>query len=181
MSFVKVDFPQINTERLSLRQLEDADAIEIFNLRSNDAVNEYLDRPKTQSTEEALQFIHKINKGIEQHEWLYWAITLKADRSVLIGTVCLWNFSANDTAEIGYELQPVHQGKGIMQEAIAAVIDCCFNTIKLRTLKAYTHIQNGPSSKLLEKFNFKIKLNREPQDGSEEELKNMIIYTLSAS
>src|SRR5437868_13096004 len=111
-------FPNLITERLFLRQLKIEDANEIFTLRSSDEVNRFLDRPKATTIDEARQFINKINDGINKNESVYWAITFKND-SKLIGTICYWNISKeNDRAEIGYELQPRYQGKGIMQEAI---------------------------------------------------------------
>ncbi|MFT3910832.1 MAG: GNAT family N-acetyltransferase [Ferruginibacter sp.] len=175
-----IPFLSATTERTYLRQLTIADTEAIFKLRSDDRVNEFLDRPRTQSLEEATRFIEKINSGIDKNEWYYWAITLREDPSLLIGTVCLWNFTGDrSVAEIGYELDPAQHGKGIMQEAIKAVLDLSFNKIKLKTIKAYTHINNLNSSKLLEKFNFKIKTNIEASDGNEEELKNMVIYTLT--
>ena len=175
-----IAFPLVTTERTQLRQLTAADEAAIFKLRSDERVNEFLDRPKTQSLEEAAKFIEKINSGIEKNEWFYWAIVLKDDPSLLIGTICLWNFSGDrSVAEIGYELDPDQQGKGIMQEAIKAVIDLSFNKIKLKTIKAYTQVGNRNSSKLLEKFNFKIKANIGPSDGTEAELKNMVIYILN--
>ena len=180
MSVTKVYFSPINTERLLLRKLEITDADQVFSLRSDEEVNKFLDRSKAQSIAEANAFITKITNGIEQHEWLYWAIALKNDPSLLVGTICLWNFSADAVAEIGYELMPGFQGMGIMQEAISAVIEFAFKEIPLKLIKAYTHINNERSSRLLEKFNFTIKTKHDSKDGNEDELKNMIIYTLSA-
>src|SRR4051794_24792320 len=113
MSFTKVYFSPVNTERLLLRKLEITDTDQVFRLRSDEAVNKFLDRNKAESAAEASAFIVKINNGIEHHEWLYWAIALKKDPSLMIGTICLWNFSADDVAEIGYELMPAFQGMGI--------------------------------------------------------------------
>src|SRR5436190_19941217 len=99
MSIARIDFSVIETERLLLRKPAITDANEVFGLRSSDEVNKYLDRDKAKSIEEAEAFITKINTGIEHHEWLYWAIVLKKDPSIMIGTICLWNFSADAVAE----------------------------------------------------------------------------------
>jgi ribosomal-protein-alanine N-acetyltransferase len=86
---------------------------------------------------------------------IYWAITLSGTNK-LIGTICLFDFSEDDSkAEIGYELLPGFQGKGIMQEAISKVIDFGVRDIGLNSIEAYTHAQNQSSVRLLEKFNFK--------------------------
>ena len=75
----------------------------------------------------------------------------------LIGTICLFDFSDDNLkAEIGYELLPDFQGKGIMQEAASKVIDFGIQHIGLNSVEAYTHSENHSSTRLLEKFNFKM-------------------------
>ena len=119
-------FPILTTERLILRQLEIQDEQEIFFLRSDERVNKWLVAPIAQNVDEARIFINKINCGINNNEWAYWAITLK-NNNKLIGTICFWNISIEENkAEIGYVLHPHFQGKGIMQEAIHKVIEYGF-------------------------------------------------------
>ncbi|HEU0227617.1 MAG TPA: GNAT family N-acetyltransferase [Arachidicoccus soli] len=148
-------FPVLKTERLILRQLVGSDADEIFALRSNNQVNKYLDRKASNSIDDAKNFIRTILENIQRNDSIYWAITLNsADR--LIGTICLFDFS-NDSlkAEIGYELLPDFQRKGIMQEAASKVIEFGTQDIRLKSIVAYTHFENHRSTRLLEKFNFK--------------------------
>src|SRR5579871_6749068 len=119
---VFIPFPNLKTERLIFRQLNADDKDEIFKLRSDESVNQFLDRPKANSIDDALQFIDKIDGFIKNGESIMWAIVLKDDPK-LIGTICLWNFQNENTeAEIGYELLPEFQGKKIMQEAISASV-----------------------------------------------------------
>lgn len=148
-------FPILCTDRLTLRQLSINDDKEIFALRSNNEVNKYIDRAPSDTIEDARNFIHKIEEIVNKNEGIYWAITL-TDNDNLIGTICLFNFSTeNDQAEIGYELLPIFQGQGIMHEAISKVISFGLQTIGLKTIEAYTHVENVNSTKLLEKFNFR--------------------------
>ena len=166
-------FPNLITDRLVLRQLSVNDENEIFKLRSDESVNKYLSRSKANSVEEARAFINKINTSIHNNESLYWGITLK-ESSALVGTICLWNISKeNETAEIGYELIPDSQGKGIMQEALLKVIEFGFENMKLKTIEAHTHPDNDSSTKLLEKNNFKKIGEEDYGDGSKE-----IVYAL---
>ena len=130
------------------------DAKEIMALRSNEQVNEFLERPKSIDLNGAKKFIEKIVTLIDDNESVYWVIALK-ENDVLIGTICCWNISVeNDTAEIGYELHPTYQGKGFMQEATSKVLDYCFNKMQLKTIIAFTHPANDKSRRLLEKNNF---------------------------
>jgi len=130
------------------------DAPEIFKLRSDDRVNQYLNRPKSIKIDEAIAFISKIENGIKNKEWFYWAISLKND-SKLTGTICLWNIDKeNSRIEVGYELHPDFQGMGFMHEAFCKIIDYGFNTLKFKAIVAYLTSANKRSIRLLEKNNF---------------------------
>jgi ribosomal-protein-alanine N-acetyltransferase len=147
-------FPLLTTKRLLLRQLQLADDKAIFALRSNIQVNADIQRPLPNNIYDARYFINSINEGIGNREWLYWAIILK-DTKQLIGTICLWHFSNNNTmAEIGYELHPDFQGLGLMSEALQTVIDYGFITLQLNTIEAYTQPGNTKSIRLLMKHDF---------------------------
>lgn len=144
-------FPKLKTKRVVLRQLINGDENEIFKLRSDNNVNKYLQRSACKSIDDAKSFI----KNILKNHSLYWAITLNNNNN-LIGTICLFDFSEdNKKAEIGYELLPDFQGKGIMNEAMFKIIDYGFHNIGLNIIEAYTHPENLSSTKLLEKCNFK--------------------------
>ncbi|MDB5283699.1 MAG: hypothetical protein JWO06_2774 [Bacteroidota bacterium] len=167
-------FTVFTTQRLVLRQLNDSDAPALAMLRSNARVNQYLKRPAECSIETAIAFVKKMTDGNPWDKRLYWAISLK-DEPTLIGTICLWNFSEDGkTAEIGYELNPVFYGQGIMSEALSRIIDYSFNTLGLSTLEAYTRKNNTSSIRLLEKYRFKVVQNRKDTNDA-----NNVIYSLS--
>ena len=147
-------FPVLKTERLILRQLVSSDDEEVFALRSNNEVNKYLGRKASKTIEDAKSFIKTINENIQNNNSIYWAITLKGTDK-LIGTICLYEFSNDQLkAEIGYELLPSFQGKGIMQEASSKVIEFAVLSMGLNSIEAYTHSENQSSTRLLEKLNF---------------------------
>ncbi len=147
-------FPTLTTERLTLRQPLESDVQEIFLLRSDTMVNKYLDRQPSETLEEALSFIKKVNENFSNNNGCYWAIT-HTDNKKLIGTICLFDFSDElKKCEIGYELLPNYQGKGIMNEALEKIIEFTFQTLGLETIDAFTHKDNQSSTRLLQKFNF---------------------------
>jgi len=171
-------FPVLSTEHLNLRRLEPGDDNEIFLLRSDEGVNKYIDRPKAESLADAQKFIHKILKNISNNEVLFWVITTKNSHR-LLGTVILWNIvKEEDKAELGYELLPNCQGKGIMQEAVAKVVDYGFNILKLKTIVAHAHKDNEASIKLLNKFNFIRDTIAESKHIGQDEFRDMTIYSL---
>jgi len=147
-------FPVLTTARLALRQLGPADAPALAALRSDEQVNRYLSREGPVSVADAAAFIEKINRGIAEGEWLYWAICWRGQPE-LLGTICLWQFSADrSTAEIGYELCPRHQGQGVMDEALKQVIAFGFEDLGLAALEAFTHQDNAASTRLLHRNHF---------------------------
>ena len=116
-------FLEIKTERLFLRRLKQSDWEMISYLRSNKEVNEFVKRPSAESKEKALEFISKINRGIKDRGIYYWTIT-ERKRDEMIGSICLWNFSKDlKMAEVGYDLSPKFQRKGIMNESLKSVLD----------------------------------------------------------
>jgi len=130
------------------------DAGEIFIMRSDERMVQYVDIPIAKDLEDAKAFIRKIDKGIDDNEWINWGLYQKGSVK-LMGTVCIWNIYADGSqGEAGYMLLPEFQGKGYMQEALEAVIPYGFNTMKLLRIEAYTHAKNEASLKLLEKFRF---------------------------
>lgn len=147
-------FPELTTPRLLLRELQMSDAEEIFLLRSDPKVNEYVERPRATSIEDARNYIDRIKTNQNTREGIAWAITLKGEPK-LIGVIVLWNFNKElDEAETGYELLPIYQGKGIMQEGFLKVIGYVFNLLQLKNIAAYPMSANRPSVKLLEKCGF---------------------------
>ena len=147
-------FPEIKTQRLQLREIEERDVNEVFFLRSDKEVLKYLDKPPAKSPGDALEFIARINKLKESNEGVNWAITLHGS-DTLIGNICLWNIKPeHHRAEVGYVLHPAHHGKGIMQEAITSVLQYGFSKLKLHSIEANVNPANGSSIKLLERNKF---------------------------
>ena len=148
-------FPTIKTERFILRQLNPDDAEALYSIRSNAEVNRYIDRAPPSTLEDVYHFINTINEKIANSLCMYWAIQYQ-DNNELIGTTCLFNFSdPPDSAEIGYELSPDHQGKGVMREIIPFVIHYAFTNRGVTLLDAIIHPQNLASIKLVNQFDFK--------------------------
>ncbi|WP_246124551.1 GNAT family N-acetyltransferase [Bizionia gelidisalsuginis] len=156
-------YPEIKSERLFLRQIKESDAKAILFLRSDKTVNTFIERPenrKTKNISDALEFIKEVDNNIESNQSIAWGITFISDPK-LIGTICLWNFSQdNTTAEVGYDLNPKFQNKGIMSEALKKIIEYGFKDLNLDKIEAFTHIENENSKKLLVKNGFHFNENR---------------------
>lgn len=147
-------FPKIVTARLLLREVIIADATALFFLRSDAAVLKYLDKDPDKSVEETIGFINRVKKDKENNDGILWGITVK-DSDTLVGTICFWRMQKEHfRAEIGYALHPAQQGKGIMDEAIKAVLQYGFETMQLHSAEANVNPSNEASIKLLERNGF---------------------------
>ncbi len=157
-------FPVIISERFILRQLKIEDAVNLYKLRSDKRVNEFINRIPAKSIADVEVFIDNINKGINDCKYFYWTIGFKNTDKV-IGTICLWNIHLEkELAEIGFELLPEYQGLGIMSEAVDKVIQYGFNEMNLKTISAVVRTLNYKSIHLLEKKGFIMDVNKEISD-----------------
>jgi [ribosomal protein S5]-alanine N-acetyltransferase len=168
-------FPNLTTERLTLRQLSTDDQQDIFTLRSDTTINKYLGRAPSKTIDDAISFINKITDNIKNNSSIYWAITLTKTKT-FVGTICLFGFSnENNTCEIGYELLTNFQGQGIMKEATEKVIHYAFENIGVQKIEAFTHNENRSSTKLLEKLYFVKSID------ADQENPDLNIFTLTNS
>ena len=169
-------FPTLNTSRLTLRQFNLKDAGQLLFLRSDDEVNKFIKRQTPREIQDAIDFVKKIHQTYEQRENVNWVITLKNDPE-MIGSICLWNFSADrKTGEVGYDLHPSFQNKGIMTEALKAVLYFGFYLLNLEKIVAFTHHENENSKNLLIKNGFKLQDEEIDPDNEDN-----IIFSISKS
>ncbi len=148
-------FPELKTDRLLLRQVTEEDAEEIFFLRSDPAVLQFLGKEPATTVKQARDFIKLVNANIDENEAIFWGIALLEEPSKLIGTVCIWNIRKGDyRADLGYVLHPQHWRKGIMKEVLHHVIHYGFTDMQLHSLEATIDPANKASAALLESFRF---------------------------
>lgn len=148
------EFPVLKTNRLLLRQINNNDVNDFFEIRSNKLAMQYIDRPIAVVPEDALKLIEVITDFYNKNEAITWAICLN-ENTTLIGTIGFWRMDKeNYRTEIGYILHPKFHQQGLMQEAIEIVIDYGFNHLKFHSIMANINPKNYASQKLLEKNNF---------------------------
>jgi ribosomal-protein-alanine N-acetyltransferase len=162
-----IPFPTLTSKRLLLRKIEEADDAIILYLRSDEKINQFIERPesrKTKTIDQALQFIKTINEEFLIKKSITWGIALLNDPQ-LIGTICLWNFSTDCLiAEVGYGLSPEFQNQGMMTEALNCVIEYGFLELELEKIEAFTHGKNESSKKILAKTGFRYIQHRKDKD-----------------
>jgi [ribosomal protein S5]-alanine N-acetyltransferase len=147
-------FPVLQTERLILRETSLRDVSVLFQMRSDPEVMQYIDRPIPKSEEEIVALVELIQRRAAENEGISWAISLRDDPT-FIGTISFHRLiKENYRAEVGYMLHPAHQGKGIMNEALKAVVAYGFNALHFHSIEAIVTQGNAASVQLLERNGF---------------------------
>ena len=163
----------IETERLILRPFQKSDLHDFFQYASIKGVGEMAGWHHHESIEKSEQIL-----DIFIQEDKTFAVCLKDDGKV-IGSLGveeygmeseLTEFDGYRGREIGYVLSRDHWGKGLMPEAVKAVIDYLFDELDLDFLTCGYYDFNSQSKRVQEKCGFKPyrKLVMETQLGTNE-------------
>lgn len=157
-------------QMIQLNPITISDAINLHHLRTNPEVAQFIIRDTRKSVPDIEKFILEINSNPKNR---FFKIESLGDEQ-FAGIIILKNIDfQNKYAEVGYELLPEYQGKGVMSEALGIIIHLAFTDLGLETLEAYTHHQNARSRKLLEKMYFTfIETKKDPVNS------NNVIYRL---
>lgn len=147
-------FPVLTTERLVLRRFTRDDAADLFEMRSNEEVMQYIARSIAKTVDDAVALIDVIDQLLEANDGITWCVCLK-NSNKYIGSVGFWRIEKeNHRAEIGYLLNPAYQGQGLMQEAVECTIRYGFDVIGLHSIQANVQPQNLASINVLLKKDF---------------------------
>lgn len=154
-------FPTLRTERLVLRQMTVEDAIELYQIYSDNKVVEHLDWNGFSAIEEAEALILAWNKSFENKLLIPWGIALKASNK-LIGSIMLMplrgTFEQSPLAPvtIGFELAVDYWNKGLMTEALHAATEFGKRQIGAHRIQAEVSPDNKASLVILQRAGFKV-------------------------
>ena len=170
----KISGTIIETERLILRPFEQSDLDDFYEYASVEGVGEMAGWKHHENKEKSQSIL-----DLFITEDKTFAIVLKENNKV-IGSLgveeygmeqALSEFFDYQGREIGYVLSKDYWGKGLMPEAVKAVIDYLFNVQKLDFLTCGYYVFNNQSKKVQEKCGFKPyrKLMMETRLGTKEQ------------
>ncbi len=147
------EFPQLETERLLLREVRPEDCAAIFCNYTDPQVTEHFMEPLT-DLQQAATIVEEYIAYHQTGTGIVWAITLKGSPT-LVGTCGYEVLSPYDQrGEIGYDLARAYWGQGIMREALQAVIAYSFTQLALNRIQAYVLTENARSIGLLRRLHF---------------------------
>jgi len=152
---VTMNFETIETSRLILKGISPDVMKHIFNALTKPEIKKILGhRSEEDYQKEAAK--HKNGYSSYNRSFILFLLTDK-DSNNVIGRCGLHNWNKeHKRAEIGYIMENENfKGKGLMSEAINAIIDYGFNKMNLNRIEALVGVGNIPSLGLMEKYNFK--------------------------
>ncbi len=128
--------PTLNTEHLMLRKLKTCDTDDMYEYARLPQVTQYLtwiEHPNKAYTHRYLEFI---KDQYADGDFYDWALILK-DREKMIGTCGFTSFDVqNNSAEIGYVVNPEYQSNGYATEAVREVMRFGFMNLNLHRITA---------------------------------------------
>ncbi|MBA8901121.1 GNAT family N-acetyltransferase [Phyllobacterium sp. P30BS-XVII] len=146
--------PTLLTPRLRLRQFESRDEKGLHACLGNEKLTQYWDFSACETIEETRRWLRVLAKTTSPYETMAWAV---ADRTTdqCIGMVNYHHREArNHRLEIGYILRTEWQGRGLMGEAVQALVNHCSENLKIHRISAIIHPDNAASIKLVERLGF---------------------------
>lgn len=143
--------PELETERLILRKVTMRDAMDIHRYARDREVARHVLWDAHQSLMETRAYVRFLLYQYRYGDPGSWGVVLRETGRV-VGTIGYMSYSAdNSTVEVGYSLSREHWGKGLMTEALSAVIDETFKTLKLHRIEAMHFTDNPASGRVMEK------------------------------
>ena len=141
--------PTLETRRLILRPLRMRDAEDLYAYARDPEVSRYVLWEAHRHIGESRQFLRsaiwQYRKGLPGS----FAVTLR-DSGRMIGTVgFMWVNTDHRSAEVGYSLSRDYWNRGIMTEALRAVVAFGFDTLRLNRIEAQHELDNPASGRVM--------------------------------
>ena len=151
---VYAQFPELSTPRLRMRETRPGDAQAVFDILSQPEVTRFYSLSPLTRIEEAQEIIARRAQGFARRQRIRWAIARLEDDGVIGSCGYVHWVPEAARAEIGYELAPAHQGQGVMQEALTAMLAFGFGSMHLHRIEALVMPDNTASLGLLSRLGF---------------------------
>lgn len=146
--------PDLETPRLRVRPVAEPDLASLMAVNGDDQVTRFLPYATWRSMDDAQAWYKRIVGMQEAGAAIQLVAADKASGSA-IATCLLFQFDQKSArAELGYVLGRAHWGKGLMREALSAVLDHAFGPMGVRRLEAQVDPRNEASRRLATSLGF---------------------------
>jgi RimJ/RimL family protein N-acetyltransferase len=157
----------LETARLRLREMVEADVHDVYLLNSSPNVMRYLgaERPLS-SLDEALMLLReRIFPQYQSYGVGRWAVILK-DNGLFIGWCGLKYEPAANEYDLGYRFIQNYWGKGYATEAARGVLEYCRQHLMGKRIVGKALLENVGSIRVLEKIGMQFERTEEDSDGT---------------
>ena len=143
----------IETERLILKRFVEGDAQAMFDNWASRLDNlTYVTWDPHLNVEQTRNSIGNWVKSYDESDYYKWAICLKENPEYVIGDISLVSVDEeNSSCEVGYILGMDYWGRGLMTEALKAVLSYCLDEIGFEEVDACYASLNLASGRVMEK------------------------------
>ena len=153
----KTGTQRIETHRLILRRYRMEDAEDMFsNWASDPEVTRFLTWPTHKSVDVTRYVLNDWISKYDDGGFFNWAIEWKETGSVIGNIAVTVLHEETEAAELGYCMSRAFWGRGIMPEALRAVMDYLFDTVGLNRIEAAHDVNNPKSGRAMEKAGLKL-------------------------
>jgi ribosomal-protein-serine acetyltransferase len=165
-----------------LRLLEEADAEELFAL--TDRNRAHLERwlpwvPATRTAHDTLEFIRTTRRQIADNDGFAAAVVVDG---AIAGTAGFHHVDwANRATSIGYWLAADHQGRGIITEAVRALVDHAFGAWGLHRIEIAAAVANARSRAVPERLGFREEGVRRDAERHGDRFVDLVVYAMLAA
>lgn len=174
---------RIETDRLILRRyvIEDADAM-YKNWASDSEVTKFLTWQPHSSVDVSRGIIENWLKEYSDEKYYQWAIVLKANGNEPIGDISVVHMKEDiSMVHIGYCLGRAWWRRGIMSEALKAVMDFMFDTVEVNRVESRHDPMNPNSGKVMQKCGMKYEGTLRSADRNNQGICDACYYALLRS
>ena len=141
--------PTLETERLILRPMRMRDAADLYSYAQDREVSRHVLWDAHRSLAQSREFLRAAIRQYRRGQPSSFAITLR-DGGRMIGTIgFMWINPDHRSGEVGYSLSRDYWNRGIMTEALRAVIDFGFNKLDLHRIEAQYETDNPASGRVM--------------------------------
>ena len=143
--------PTLKTERLSLRPMHPIDTEDMFDYARREDVTRFLTWCPHESINYTKDYLTYIQNRYTLGDFYDWAVIDRESRR-MIGTCGFTKIdTANNSAEIGYVLNPDFWGRGYAPEAVRRILEFGFCELSLHRIEARFMQGNERSRRVMEK------------------------------
>ncbi len=143
--------PSLETSRLILRKISEADKMDLFELLTNSQIDKKMIWNHLDEMNEIIEYLNEIIGSYHNNQPSCFGIELK-ESGKLIGVIKLFNYDDElKCVEVHYMLLPSHHRQGIMTETLLKVIAFIFDETDINRIEAFCLKKNRAAGKVLDK------------------------------